>query len=603
MKKIFITINVFIFISCANNKLIDAPINLQSYSVTPATIHTGETAVVEITGQFPEYTNFTSLGSNIFSNGYKKRFNVTFSNSSAGLNNINVTAKKDSIVSNIVVPVTVSAEIPRMVIDSVVSAGGNNYTFSGHVDNLVGPTGYKIVDCAHADIFYCGNAPSGGLNSASQFSFTNSHNANNEDRTSLMLVQNSYVTAGTTSGIYDTKTSFLIPYALNGTTVVDFSNHDFLTSVSADNLQIKNLKSRFSKVTSVGLVRSYLDAEQFATYDQALAVIALTHAGEQISAAKILTQMASLQLTDGSWYFIYNANGTSPYPAGGDRRPNGAIAWMAMALNTYRIKFNVNTYDVMHKKTLDYLISQQVQVRVPPVTSRPIRFAPVDYSGTPQNDNDIVALEHNVDAYSAFVYAPIDFPNYYKYSEAAITIRQFIDSMWNPNKNYFYPGIKVSNMELNAGEVYLDTQSWTILGAGTKNLLGYIDYTAGLKFNCENFLETAGYQNYKTAGLTGFFDTKLTSAPPTYKFVWTEGTLGMILASNYAQAKDGYDLNCTGIHAADFLKSVDSMVDVKGGIPYASESENTDFLASSSIAGTAWYYFVKNNFNPFKPVF
>jgi len=42
------------------------------------------------------------------------------------------------------------------------------------------------------------------------------------------------------------------------------------------------------------------------------------------------------------------------------------------------------------------------------------------------------------------------------------------------------------------------------------------------------------------------------------------------------------------------------MATTDGGIAYAT-IKNSDFTTSSSVAGTAWYYFIANSINPFNP--
>jgi hypothetical protein len=75
-----------------------------------------------------------------------------------------------------------------------------------------------------------------------------------------------------------------------------------------------------------------------------------------------------------------------------------------------------------------------------------------------------------------------------------------------------------------------------------------------------------------------------------HEFVWSEGTLGQVLAMNKA-----------GFQCAkkDFIAEVNKMKKADGGIAYATSATNPDFTTSSSVAGTAWMYFASNGINPF----
>ena len=145
-------------------------------------------------------------------------------------------------------------------------------------------------------------------------------------------------------------------------------------SAFAIDAQIQNLLSRFSPNES--LVLSYQGLHRAFLYDQALAVIAFSQAGERQAAQKILDALGRLQSNDGSWAFQYLEDGERMEPAEKKTSPSGAIAWVAMAIEAYAQKFDSPNYQPMLLKTLAYLDSQRVRVEWAGKVSHPVRFSP-----------------------------------------------------------------------------------------------------------------------------------------------------------------------------------------------------------------------------------
>ena len=88
---------------------------------------------------------------------------------------------------------------------------------------------------------------------------------------------------------------------------------------------LNNLRDRIVSLKSDrALIKSFSEHTQSYIYDQALAIITFTKAGEKATARKLLKGLESVQMDDGSLYFSYNLDGSSPYPAEGDRRFAGA---------------------------------------------------------------------------------------------------------------------------------------------------------------------------------------------------------------------------------------------------------------------------------------
>lgn len=338
--------------------------------------------------------------------------------------------------------------------------------------------------------------------------------------------------------------------------------------------QLTYLLEQFSPVTVRGhaqpahLVFSYSDSKRSYTYDQALAALAFTWAGHRREAELILNALSNLQSPVGSWKFSYEP-GQKLLSVDAETGPiSGAIAWVVMAMNAYRLQYGLGTYDVAAERALDYLAGQRVAVEWGDTHTHPIRFSPQRPS--------VVSVEHNLDAYSAFLNSKLP-----RHQQIAPDLRKYVESMWDTT--HFHAGFDLDAKAPNRSELYLDTQSWGVLALGA--------YYSGLETSCDHF--------FKTDPVAGFFDYHPANrelASTSDHPVWTEGSFGMLLAMEAAQMPE-----CRGKTRAQILAGLETLTNTKGGVPYATPSSNRDFSQSPSIAGTAWLYFLKVGFNPFKP--
>ena len=361
----------------------------------------------------------------------------------------------------------------------------------------------------------------------------------------------------------------------------------FSVSAIPNHELIKNLSDRIKDLPDGrgSLIKSFTDHSQSYIYDQALAVIAFTKAGDQRSAQRLLKGLSSLQLKDGSLYFSYYLDGKSPYPKDGDKRFAGAIAWVALAATHYQNKFHQKEFVNFNKKILNYMNKEMLPIEIKGTVTRALRFAPSDIKETPWSENDTAALEHNLDAYAAFYH-------FGKTNKTAAwnknvgELRQFILAMWDKGDSHFWSGATIKSGSINKSELYLDNQTWSLLALSKTDLKEIKPHDA-LELNCEIFMV-----NHE--GVTGFMDSKPTRRPASSKFVWSEGSLGQILAMKKMDKK------CNKKSSDDFLVSVMKMKKKDGGIAYSTTTVNPDFTTSSSVAGTAWMYFAINNINPFE---
>jgi hypothetical protein len=365
-----------------------------------------------------------------------------------------------------------------------------------------------------------------------------------------------------------------------------------VTAIAIPNADlISNLQSRLQVSPKGGkLIKSFSHHTQSYIYDQALAIIALTKHGDQKNARALLEGLKNLQHKDGSLYFSYYMNAESPYPIEGDKRYAGAIAWVAMAAITYQKEFKTKEFLAFNHKVLKYLISQMKPIEVDGKNTFAITFGPSDLKGTAWNENETLALEHNLDAYSAFSKF-LELNPHQKWNKHVTHLHDFIVGMWDSSRSHFWSGANTKTHQINKQELYLDNQTWSLLALDAKTIKK-LDTKDALSLNCDNFL-------VEHEGVTGFMDSKPTRRPASTKFVWSEGTAGQILAMQKYNELNSASLSCNKIEAQGFLKNIKKMKQPDGGIAYATTTTNPDFTTSSSVAGTAWYYFAANNINPF----
>lgn len=353
---------------------------------------------------------------------------------------------------------------------------------------------------------------------------------------------------------------------------------------------MSNLKARLHPLPSGGtLIKSFTNHTQSYIYDQALAVIAFTNEGDFQNAKKLLSALKTLQKDDGSLYFSYYLDGQSDYPSLGDKRFAGAISWVALAAVTYQHHSQDRQFVGFNRKILNYLSKE-----MKPVAGKDfhaLRFSPGDIVSTSWNEKETAALEHNLDAYSAFVHFS-RLNKTQKWNKDIQNLKSFITSMWDKSRSHFWSGLNLKTGAINKQELYLDNQTWSLLALDKETLRSF-DTKEALNLNCDVFL-------VEHEGVTGFMDSKPTRRPASSQFVWSEGTAGQILAVNKYNEMHRTSLSCKNHETKSLLESIARMKKEDGGIAYATSTPNPDFTTASSVAGTVWYYFASNNINPFE---
>lgn len=344
---------------------------------------------------------------------------------------------------------------------------------------------------------------------------------------------------------------------------------------------LRHMDGRLRHRSEIGaaFIQSFEDRDQSYVYDQALAIIAYSAEKNQAKADALVEALKFAQLPDGSLYFSYYQNGLSPYPAEGDKRFAGALAWVALSLGHYQKAFGAGKHQRFYTKLMGYLQSQLIPVN----ETLALRFNPSDLPETPWKEDETAALEHNLDALAAFrVYNELHPESVWK--ETPEKLQRFALSLWDSSRNHFWSGMNLKTKDINKDEIYLDNQTWSILALSDDALLK-ISAKKALDLNCDE-LQT------EHKGVLGFFDRKPNRGAAEHEFVWSEGSLGQILAMERLSA------TCSGKGPEVYLESLAKMRSQDGGIAYATAAA-PDFTTSSSVAGSTWYYFAKKKINPF----
>lgn len=355
----------------------------------------------------------------------------------------------------------------------------------------------------------------------------------------------------------------------------------------AETSLIKHLDQRmhFSPKSGSAFIQSFENRDQSYVYDQALAIITYSYEKDLKKADALIEALKEVQLPDGSLYFSYYQNGKSPYPQEGDKRFAGALAWVALSLGHYEKSFSSKKHLAFQEKLLSYLHTQLVPYK----ETLALKFNPTDIKDTLWKENETAALEHNLDALAAFrIYN--EFHPQSAWKEIPEKIQSFVFTLWDPSRNHFWSGMNVKDGSINKDEIYLDNQTWSILALGDTDLKK-ISGKKALELNCDE-LKT------EHKGIVGFFDRRPNRGPATHEFVWSEGSLGQILAMDKISQHENSPFRCDGLGSEDLLLSVKKMTSKDGGIAYAS-ADVPDFTTSSSIAGSTWFYFAKKKINPF----
>jgi len=574
------------------------------WATDPIPLAREDIGVIELEGCFPSGTTFEwQVGDDALALGADARANLV--TGEAGDLTLQGCAVPESGEPSCF---STELELPearaRVELDSVTTLAdygyGKLYRLQGAVAHA--PAGRRVWIFKHSDVHYY-DSTSVSIGSDGSFS-VNVFAMNNVDRFVVTLVDASLVLASQPGcnaswcfGRVDAETGHNVPIAADRSHVLDFEVHYFLPSTGAADPQIDALRGALAGSSVSGtlqpaaLVRTDWESKRYFLYDQALAALAFTYAGDQTSAERVLNALANLQLANGSWYFMYNANGTSPFPAGGDYRYTGAVAWAVMAFNAYHHAYSGLRYQSTVDRALVYLDGLRATVG----DTSALRFNPTNLASTSWNETLVFAFEHNADAYSAFR-GHAENTSSTTYASTIDALHTFLAERWNGS--YFNPGVDLAWGE-NTLDVYLDPMTWGVLALGTDAA----PYYGGLDFACDSFLDPAGYLG-TFSNVLGFFDyRRADEATPVDRFGWMEGSFGMVTALQQVERDGGVSPSCRGYDAATLFDSLARLEGFhgRGTLPEATLNDDPDYDSAPSAAATAWFYFAKHELNPFRP--
>ncbi|NGZ85509.1 hypothetical protein [Duganella aceris] len=487
---------------------------------------------------------------------------------------------------------------------SQLTQSATQTVFSGtHTLPSANVQNYRIGVFLHNDVFYYQADAVVSIAAGGSFTVTLPRSVGAADRAVLILYPSTYnpmsaencnAAAGTCSGRITTTTKLSLPS--DPSVLTAYTAAYFPAATTSANPQIAGLQSLMNTPLIQGgpygdgrLIRSFRDMDSAFLYDQALAVIAFSQAGDQAHADLILNAMAKLQGASGAWVFSYLTDGEDAN-AGVDMRIAGSNAWFGMALNAYQKAFASVKYLAMSTRLHNYMLGELIPITVNNTSQKGLRFAPTNYA---PGRAGIYALEHQLDAYASM-------HQYYalnggsQYLTAANALRSMSESLWNGSR--FLAGYDANTQSLNTSERYLDNYSWSVLALGNTGSAGQ-KFSASLASVCDYF-NVAGkldYPSRKVSGVVGFYDVIYDNVPSSAPFVWSEGSLGAVMAMR----QRGGTLTCSGNAAGDILESMNYMVDKLHNMPYATQNGNADFTSSGSVAGTAWLYYANQNKNPY----
>ncbi|MDQ1835070.1 hypothetical protein [Massilia scottii] len=486
---------------------------------------------------------------------------------------------------------------------SELTQSATHTVFSG-VHSL--PTGteqnYRIGVFFHGDVFYLQGDATTVIGNGT-FRVTVPHGVGSADRAVLIMYPSTYnpmsspncnPAGGFCSGRVTPATK--LPLPIDPVSLTAFTASYFGAPVTSADRQIAGLQSLMNTPVITGgpygngkLIRSFRDMDSAFLYDQALAVIAFSLAGDRANAELIINAMAKLQGPSGAWMFSYLADGEDAN-APLDMRIAGSNAWFGMALNAYQKAFTSTKYLSMSIRLHDYMINELIPISINGKVQYGFRFAPTDYVA---GRSRIFALEHQLDAYASFhqFYA---LNGGAKYTTAATKMRNMSEALWNGTR--FLAGFDGNTNTLNNNERYLDNYSWSVLALGNRGSRNQ-NFAGALPAMCDYFhvLGKLDYPSRKVRGIVGFYDSIYNNPAPVSQFVWSEGSLGAVMAMRQGAST----MTCQGNTADDILKSMNYMVDKLHGMPYATQNTNPDFTSSGSVAGTAWLYYANRGRNPY----
>ena len=329
-------------------------------------------------------------------------------------------------------------------------------------------------------------------------------------------------------------------------------------------------------------------------YDNALAVILWSLAGEFEKAKGLLTTMEDLQNPDGSTGFSWNCWGDGFYNRHYKR--TGAIAWAGYAAVTYERLSGDDRFRKFTEKTAGYVLSQQVTDPEDPrfgFFKGGHGFWSEDYRKLADRPAEFCCVEHQIDSYF-FLRDCHTLTGKGRYRQAALLLRRrMMDVLWDDCAGHFHVAVDAKGVNR---DLALDASSWgaiflcAIGEAGkARRALAFVERTFKSSAN-----DIKGFKAY-----AGQYRDHPAHDWDRLSMVWSEGSLGVALA----QLKVGDRRACGAI-----VSAIGTMQQATGGVCYTAYADDLalpaeavkavdgrpptdaldEFLRCPSVAGTAW---------------
>lgn len=371
-------------------------------------------------------------------------------------------------------------------------------------------------------------------------------------------------------------------YDINGDLIsitdIEGNNHKFSYTRDAQGVVITTTETILTPLEDIkdiitslnqetNLIESYNDSSYIAyTYDQALAIISFSIAGDYTNAEKALITMRSLQLPDGSWYEGYD---TRTKAIRSNNRYSGPIAFMIMAINWYTSLSGNRDFIPTAEKAGEWLLTLQNMSQTDPT------YGSVKGGYEYSNPVPWISTEHNLDIYASLKQLS-DITGRSYYLDRALLIESYLKTkMWNNER--FYTGY-------NDAKEYLDPQTFGILALGN-------EYDSAMNW-ASNILGRNLLYNGST--LDGYDMDRSSWQPNPKDTIWLEGTGQASLTwlkLGYSDYWSYYldQINYTRLTNGGFIYSINESLPIT--YPYNWQHK--------SIASTAWHFLAASKTNPF----
>ncbi len=178
-------------------------------------------------------------------------------------------------------------------------------------------------------------------------------------------------------------------------------------------------------------------AQRSFVYDDALAVLWLTHDGDLDRARRVLATLAALQRPDGAWGFGFGAGPEDGFYNAAYVR-TGTVAWVVYALAHYRVVSRDPQFDGVAERATRWLLAQRAPGD-PLLRGGAGRWRDAAHF-EPDWRADFVATEHQVDAWFALRAASRAWPELAQRLDLTTTAQQLAiamrRSLWLPEGRY-----------------------------------------------------------------------------------------------------------------------------------------------------------------------